>query len=86
MDCKLKWSLTKKVNRAFLMALVETANLYESYIVLEMDKKRVNAKSLLSVGGLVGYRGIISIHATGRDCEQAINGIETLLEKFGALE
>ncbi|WP_347549715.1 HPr family phosphocarrier protein [Pseudalkalibacillus hwajinpoensis] len=70
--------ITGKVTMAFIMDFVKTANDFTSYIIVEVDGKRLNAKSLLSMGRLTGHFGPITIIATGPDGENAANHLKQL--------
>lgn len=57
--------------------LVNEAIKYNSNILLEVEGKKINMKSIMGVMSLGVYQGaIITIHAEGSDEEQAIAGIE----------
>lgn len=64
---------------------VQTANKYESKIVIEAEGKSVNAKSIMGVMSLAVSCGTeIMICADGKDEEEAIKELTELIEsKFG---
>lgn len=64
--------ITSKVTMAFLMDFVKSANLFSSYIIVEVEGKRLNAKSILSMGRLTAHFGPMTIIATGLDSEEAL--------------
>ena len=60
--------------------LVQKASQFSSKVYLEMDTKRVNAKSIMGVMSLVLINGAeIVIDAEGTDEEEAITALETFL-------
>lgn len=60
--------------------LVQKASQFSSKVYLEMDTKRVNAKSIMGVMSLVLMNGAeIVIDAEGTDEEEAITALETFL-------
>ena len=60
--------------------LVQKASQFSSKIYLEMDTKRVNAKSIMGVMSLVLLNGAeIVIDAEGSDEEEAITTLEAFL-------
>ncbi|MBO4264689.1 MAG: HPr family phosphocarrier protein [Clostridia bacterium] len=59
---------------------IQKANSYKSYIWVEKDERRVNAKSLLGVLSLGVVKGMtITLIADGIDEVEAINGLEDLI-------
>ncbi|MCJ7841715.1 phosphocarrier protein HPr [Lederbergia sp. NSJ-179] len=64
--------------------LVQTASRYSSDIQLGFKDKKVNLKSIMGVMSLgIGKDTVITISADGSDEEEAMAGIEELLEKEG---
>lgn len=60
--------------------MVQTANRFSSQIYLEMDEKRVNAKSIMGMMSLVLTNGtIVTIDACGEDEEKAVGAMEQFL-------
>ena len=60
--------------------LVQLANQYQSRIYLEMDSKKVNAKSIMGMMSLVLTKGsVVTIDAQGEDEEKAVTAIENFL-------
>ena len=60
--------------------LVQVANKYASQIYLEVDEKRVNAKSIMGMMSLALMNGdTIVLDAEGEDEEEAIAGLEKFL-------
>ena len=60
--------------------LVALANRFDSTVYLEMDTKKVNAKSIMGMMSLALLDGSeVTIVTEGDDCEQAINEIEEFL-------
>ncbi|MBO6215805.1 MAG: HPr family phosphocarrier protein [Lachnospiraceae bacterium] len=60
--------------------LVALANRFDSTVYLEMDTKKVNAKSIMGMMSLALLDGSeVTIVTEGEDCEQAINEIEEFL-------
>ncbi len=61
--------------------LVQLANQYESRIYIEVDSKKVNAKSIMGMMSLVLSEGqIVQIVAEGPDEEEACNGLEVFFQ------
>ena len=59
---------------------IQKANSYKSYIWVEKDERRVNAKSLLGVLSLGVAKGTtITLIADGVDEVDALNGLENLI-------
>ena len=60
--------------------LVQLANQFESRVYLEMDTKRVNAKSIMGMMSLVLTTGnTVTIDAEGDDEDKAITAMEKFL-------
>lgn len=60
--------------------MVQTANQFSSHIYLEMDQKRVNAKSIMGMMSLVLTNGAtVTINAEGTDEVEAVNALERFL-------
>ena len=60
--------------------LVQLANQYQSRIYLEMDSKKVNAKSIMGMMSLVLTKGsVVTIDAQGEDEEKAVTAIKNFL-------
>ena len=60
--------------------LVQEASQYNSRIFIEMDDKKINAKSIMGMMSLelcTGER--LTVEAEGEDEEQAVNGVEAFL-------
>ena len=60
--------------------LVQEASQYKSRIFIEMDDKKINAKSIMGMMSLelcTGER--LTVEAEGEDEEQAVNGVEAFL-------
>ncbi|TKD70014.1 HPr family phosphocarrier protein [Pseudalkalibacillus hwajinpoensis] len=68
--------ITGKVTMSFIMDFVKSANHFSSYIIVEVDGKKLNAKSLLSMGRLTGHFGPITIISTGLDSEEALEHLK----------
>ena len=64
---------------------VQTAARYSSDIILEMDGKSVNGKSIMGVMMLAAYQGSeIEINAEGEDAVDALDALEALIaDRFG---
>jgi phosphotransferase system HPr (HPr) family protein len=73
MELTTQCLLPENLNREKVYQLVHVANRFESNILIELNEKKINAKSLLSVGVLHGFNGEISFHAKGEDSETALN-------------
>ena len=62
--------------------LVQLANQFQSQVYIEMDTKKVNAKSIMGMMSLVLTRGTeVTIDAQGDDEEKAVVAIEEFLTK-----
>ena len=60
--------------------LVQLANQFQSQVYIEMDTKKVNAKSIMGMMSLVLTRGTeVTIDAQGDDEEKAVVAIEEFL-------
>ena len=60
--------------------LEQEASQYKSRIFIEMDDKKINAKSIMGMMSLelcTGER--LTVEAEGEDEEQAVNGVEAFL-------
>lgn len=60
--------------------LVQEASQYKSRIFIEMDDKKINAKSIMGMMSLelcTGKR--LTVEVEGEDEEQAVNGVEAFL-------
>jgi phosphocarrier protein HPr len=65
--------------------LVETANRFQSEVVLEKDGVEVNARSILGILTLFcPYGSRVTLRATGKDAKEALEAFVRLVEdKFG---
>ena len=64
---------------------VQTANKFNSRVVVEKDKEKVNGKSIMGILMLGAERGsTIIIEAEGRDAEMAVLELEKLVSGEGA--
>ena len=62
--------------------LVQLANQFQSQVYIEMDTKKVNAKSIMGMMSLVLTRGTeVTIDAQGDDEEKSVVAIEEFLTK-----
>ncbi|MBQ1917120.1 MAG: HPr family phosphocarrier protein [Lachnospiraceae bacterium] len=62
--------------------LVQLANQFQSQVYIEMDTKKVNAKSIMGMMSLVLTRGTeVTIDTQGDDEEKAVVAIEDFLTK-----
>ena len=62
--------------------LVQLANQFQSQVYIEMDTKKVNAKSIMGMMSLVLTRGTeVTIDAQGDDEQKAVVAIEDFLTK-----
>lgn len=60
--------------------LVQEANQYSSHVYIEMESKRINAKSIMGMMSLKLTSGEqITVVADGSDEEAAISGVERFL-------
>ena len=61
---------------------VQKANEFESSIWLESGSRKMNAKSLLGIMSLSIVTGVtVNLIALGPDAEEAVNALETLLQR-----
>lgn len=82
----MKKSITVKTNAVLearpLAELVALAERYKSSIILQMEEKTVNAKSIMGIMGLgLDVEKEVFIEANGEDEEEAIAAISEFLEK-----
>ena len=60
--------------------LVQEASQYKSQIFIEMEDKKINAKSIMGMMSLELCTGeSLTVEAEGEDEEQAVNGVEAFL-------
>lgn len=60
--------------------LVQEASQYKSRVFIEMDDKKINAKSIMGMMSLELCTGeSLTVEAEGEDEEQAVNGVEAFL-------
>ena len=60
---------------------IQKANSYKSLIWIEKEDRKINAKSLLGVLSLGIAKGMtVTLVADGKDEEDAINGLSTLID------
>ncbi len=63
--------------------LVNEAIKYNSNVILEVEGKKINMKSIMGVMSLGVYQGaVITIHIDGPDEEQAMAGIENQIHQL----
>ena len=61
---------------------VQKANEFSSNVWLESESRRMNAKSLLGIMSLGIITGTtVTLSADGSDAEEAVNALETLLQR-----
>ena len=61
---------------------VQKANEFKSSILLESENRRMNAKSLLGIMSLGIVTGAaVTLSADGADAEDAVNALETILQR-----
>lgn len=61
---------------------VQKANEFECSIWVEVDSRKMNAKSLLGIMSLGIVTGTtVTLAATGPDAEEAVNALEVLLQR-----
>jgi len=59
---------------------VQKANEFESSIWLEIDNRKMNAKSLLGIMSLGIVTGVtVTLSASGSDAQEAVDALEALL-------
>jgi phosphotransferase system HPr-like phosphotransfer protein len=74
--------LNGQLNQDKIRMIVDTANQFQCYLIIEYQNKQYNAKSVLSLGVLNGTTGDIKLHATGSDCCEALEIIQNICEKL----
>ena len=63
---------------------VQKANEFKSSVWLESENRRMNAKSLLGIMSLGIVTGaIVTLSAEGPDAEDAVNALDTMLQRDG---
>jgi phosphotransferase system HPr-like phosphotransfer protein len=72
--------LNGRLNQEKIKRIIQTANLFQSYLLFEHQNKKYNAKSVLSLGILNGINGNITIHAIGTDSNEALKAIQQICE------
>lgn len=61
---------------------VQKANEFDSSIWIESGSRKMNAKSLLGIMSLAVVTGAtVKLIASGTDAEEAVNSLETLLQR-----
>ena len=61
---------------------VQKANEFKSSVWLESENRRMNAKSLLGIMSLGLVTGaIVTLSAEGPDAEDAVNALDTMLQR-----
>lgn len=65
-----------------LAKLVGLANTFASNVVIEMDNRRINVKSIMGIMGLgLDVNKVITIEAEGNDEEEAVEALTDFLTK-----
>lgn len=82
----MKKEITVKTSSVYdaraLAELVGLANSFSSNIMIEMENRRINVKSIMGVMGLgLDVDKVITIEAEGNDEEAAIAALEDFLSK-----
>ena len=82
----MKKEITVKTSSVYdaraLAELVGLANSFSSNVMIEMENKRINAKSIMGVMGLgLDVDKVITVEADGNDEEVAIAALEDFLIK-----
>ncbi|RBW67940.1 HPr family phosphocarrier protein [Bacillus taeanensis] len=70
--------MTKHFDHQKILKLVSKANQFDSYILIVLDQKLINAKSILSAAALNGITGQIRLRAKGTDSEQALETLKQI--------
>ena len=73
--------LCQQLTRDAIVRLVGKANEFESYVLVEMHQKCINAKSILSMSMFGGKSGIMTLHASGKDSKEAVKVLKTIFTK-----
>ena len=61
---------------------VQKANEFKSFVWLESENRRMNAKSLLGIMSLGIVTGaVVTLSADGPDAEDAVTALETMLQR-----
>ena len=61
--------------------LVQEASQYASKVYIQVDNKKINAKSIMGMMSLALQEGEVTVVAEGEDEEKAAEGIKTFLKK-----
>ena len=82
----MKKEITVKTSSVYdaraLAELVGLANSFSSNVMIEMENKRINAKSIMGVMGLgLDVDKVITVEADGNDEDVAIAALEDFLTK-----
>ena len=82
----MKKEITVKTSSVYdaraLAELVGLANSFSSNVMIEMENKRINVKSIMGVMGLgLDVDKVITVEADGNDEEVAIAALEDFLTK-----
>ena len=80
----IKKAITVKLNKDLdarpIALLVQEASQYDSQIYIEVENKKINAKSIMGMMSLKLAGGdALTVVADGKDEEVAVNGIENFL-------
>ncbi|ARK31546.1 HPr family phosphocarrier protein [Halalkalibacter krulwichiae] len=78
MESTEHFSIAQNFSSKKVFQLVSVANQFESNILIELNEKKLNAKSLLSVGMLHGLNGRICVHAEGTDSKTALHELKRI--------
>lgn len=82
----MKKEITVKTSSVYdaraLAEMVGLANNFSSRVMIEMENKRINVKSIMGVMGLgLDVDKVITIEAEGNDEEAAVTALEEFLTK-----
>lgn len=80
----IKKPITLKLNEGLdarpIALLVQEANQYSSTVYIEVENKKINAKSIMGMMSLqIGNGKELTVIADGEDEADAIHGVESLL-------
>lgn len=79
MEASANLQYLKKASYDDLLRLVQVANQFESYILIESDTFSVNIKSMLALSILPFLTGELRVKAYGPDAQAAIQSTKDLL-------
>ena len=81
---KMEIKIPSGLDPSTIALFIQTASQYESRVYVEVENKRVNAKSIMGMMSLgLGNGETLNVSADGSDEDAAIEGIEAFLSGKG---